>query len=89
MSASTVNLTINTSDLYQKVLGFGGAVTDSMALSVKNLSAATQNHLIRSYYSADGKYQVSTNLEANANLTIGKNCIMIGNDNLKLYILPT
>ncbi|XP_030832503.1 lysosomal acid glucosylceramidase [Strongylocentrotus purpuratus] len=53
-SASTVNLTINTSDLYQKVLGFGGAVTDSMALSVKNLSAATQNHLIRSYYSADG-----------------------------------
>nr|XP_054754970.1 lysosomal acid glucosylceramidase-like [Lytechinus pictus] len=53
-SESTVILTVNTSSLYQTVLGFGGAVTDSMALSVKNLSEASQNKLIRSYYSADG-----------------------------------
>lgn len=53
-TANTVNFTVDASSLYQSVLGFGGAVTDSMALSVKNLSSATQKNLLRAYYSSDG-----------------------------------
>ncbi|XP_071511394.1 lysosomal acid glucosylceramidase-like [Diadema antillarum] len=49
-----IQLTVNTSAVYQKVMGFGGATTDSAGLSIRNLSAAAQTKLIRAYFSPDG-----------------------------------
>ncbi|XP_068084145.1 lysosomal acid glucosylceramidase-like [Anabrus simplex] len=39
---------------YQKVLGFGGAVTDAAALNIMSLSEKTRNFLLRSYFGREG-----------------------------------
>ncbi|XP_076179010.1 lysosomal acid glucosylceramidase-like [Ptiloglossa arizonensis] len=43
-------LTVDSTKKYQKILGFGGALTDSAGLNIKLLSPAAQDQLIRAYY---------------------------------------
>ncbi|XP_076620978.1 lysosomal acid glucosylceramidase-like [Colletes latitarsis] len=43
-------LIIDETKKYQKVLGFGGAFTDSVGINIKKLSPATQDQLLRAYY---------------------------------------
>ncbi|XP_072391059.1 lysosomal acid glucosylceramidase-like [Diabrotica undecimpunctata] len=50
----SANIFVEPSILYQEVLGWGGAVTDSTVINVANMSATLQDYLIRSYYSEDG-----------------------------------
>ncbi|XP_006030991.1 glucosylceramidase-like [Alligator sinensis] len=47
-------LTLNTTERYQKVKGFGGSITDSAAINILSLSQEAQNKLLRSYFSEEG-----------------------------------
>ncbi|XP_053995607.1 lysosomal acid glucosylceramidase-like [Hylaeus anthracinus] len=44
------NINLDSSKKYQKILGFGGAITDSAGINIKKLSPAAQEQLLRSYY---------------------------------------
>ncbi|XP_053978121.1 lysosomal acid glucosylceramidase-like isoform X1 [Hylaeus volcanicus] len=59
-SPSNVTLTINRTEQYQKMLGFGGAFSDSTGINIRSLSPATQDQLIRTYYSPEtgSKYTI-------------------------------
>ncbi|XP_076388302.1 lysosomal acid glucosylceramidase-like isoform X1 [Megachile rotundata] len=46
----SVTLTIDSTKKYQKILGFGGAFTDSAGININKLSNATQEQLLRAYY---------------------------------------
>uniref|UniRef100_A0A8C9NE68 Glucosylceramidase n=4 Tax=Passeriformes TaxID=9126 RepID=A0A8C9NE68_SERCA len=48
------HLTLDTTQRYQKVKGFGGSITDAAAINIQSLSKAAQNHLLRSYFSEEG-----------------------------------
>lgn len=48
-------LTLNTTERYQKVKGFGGSITDSAAINILSLSQEAQNKLLRSYFSEEGE----------------------------------
>ncbi|XP_036139198.1 lysosomal acid glucosylceramidase isoform X2 [Monomorium pharaonis] len=43
-------ITINRTDVYQEIFGFGGAVTDSAAINIYNLTYKTSEQLLRSYF---------------------------------------
>ncbi|XP_052036021.1 lysosomal acid glucosylceramidase [Apodemus sylvaticus] len=47
-------LTLQPEEKFQKVKGFGGAMTDATALNILALSPPTQKLLLRSYFSAEG-----------------------------------
>ncbi|XP_073464899.1 lysosomal acid glucosylceramidase isoform X3 [Aquarana catesbeiana] len=47
-------LTLNDKKKFQVMKGFGGAVTDSAAMNILALSGATQDKLLRSYFSEEG-----------------------------------
>ncbi|XP_029435319.1 lysosomal acid glucosylceramidase isoform X2 [Rhinatrema bivittatum] len=47
-------LKLNTAKKYQRMKGFGGAVTDAAALNILALSTDTQQHLLKSYFSEKG-----------------------------------
>ncbi|XP_071558000.1 lysosomal acid glucosylceramidase-like isoform X1 [Temnothorax nylanderi] len=47
-------ITINRTDVYQTILGFGGAVTDSLAINIHDLTHETSDHLMRSYFGPRG-----------------------------------
>ncbi|XP_032094226.1 LOW QUALITY PROTEIN: lysosomal acid glucosylceramidase-like [Thamnophis elegans] len=47
-------LKLKTSQKYQKIKGFGGALTDSAAINILNLSPKTQRNLLKSYFSSEG-----------------------------------
>ncbi|NXG69995.1 GLCM Glucosylceramidase, partial [Baryphthengus martii] len=47
-------LTVDTTQRYQKVKGFGGSVTDAAALNIFSLPETAQGHLLRSYFSEEG-----------------------------------
>ena len=49
-SPGDVKITVDTTKKYQKILGFGGAFTDSTGINLAKLSPATQEQLLRSYY---------------------------------------
>ncbi|KAJ0066058.1 hypothetical protein NL108_001300, partial [Boleophthalmus pectinirostris] len=49
-----VRITINRSQKYQKIRGFGGAMTDAAAINIMSLSSGTQDQLLRQYFSSDG-----------------------------------
>ncbi|XP_066998118.2 lysosomal acid glucosylceramidase [Anabrus simplex] len=49
-----VRVTVDRSKTYQKIFGFGGAMTDAAALNIASLSPDTQEHLLKSYYSPEG-----------------------------------
>lgn len=44
---SNITLNIDSTKGYQKILGFGGAFTDSAGINIKMLSPSTQDQLIR------------------------------------------
>ncbi|KAL0125251.1 hypothetical protein PUN28_004409 [Cardiocondyla obscurior] len=44
---SSPMIIVNRTDVYQEILGFGGAVTDSVGKNIHSLSNETSNHLIR------------------------------------------
>ncbi|XP_050509799.1 putative glucosylceramidase 3 [Diabrotica virgifera virgifera] len=50
----SANIFVEPSILYQEVMGWGGAVTDSTVINVANMTKTLQEHLLRSYYSTDG-----------------------------------
>lgn len=39
-------LTLNSNEKYQKIFGFGGAMTDATALNIRNLSDGAQHKLL-------------------------------------------
>ncbi|XP_006895862.1 PREDICTED: glucosylceramidase isoform X2 [Elephantulus edwardii] len=47
-------LTLEPEQKFQKIKGFGGAITDAAALNILALSPAAQNLLLRSYFSEEG-----------------------------------
>ncbi|XP_025947319.1 glucosylceramidase-like isoform X3 [Apteryx rowi] len=47
-------LTLNASELYQHVKGFGGSLSDAAALNILGLSRPAQDRLLRSYFSEAG-----------------------------------
>ncbi|CAM5132289.1 unnamed protein product [Natator depressus] len=47
-------LKLDTAQQYQKVKGFGGALTDSAAMNIMALSPGTQTNLLKSYFSEEG-----------------------------------
>ncbi|XP_072389814.1 lysosomal acid glucosylceramidase-like [Diabrotica undecimpunctata] len=48
------NVYIDTHIQFQKIIGFGGAFTDSTGLNIKDMSSLLQDHLMRSYFSEEG-----------------------------------
>nr|XP_054756326.1 lysosomal acid glucosylceramidase-like [Lytechinus pictus] len=51
---TSITITIDRSDKYQTILGFGGSFTDAAALNLYNLSSGMQDTLLRAYFSTDG-----------------------------------
>ncbi|KAK2844628.1 hypothetical protein Q5P01_011287 [Channa striata] len=49
-----LRLTINSFQKYQKIRGFGGAMTDAAAINILSLSAAAQDQLLQQYFSSEG-----------------------------------
>ncbi|XP_053743633.1 lysosomal acid glucosylceramidase isoform X1 [Synchiropus splendidus] len=49
-----LRLTILTYQKYQRIRGFGGAMTDAAAINVLSLSPGTQDQLLRQYFSSEG-----------------------------------
>ncbi|XP_024890942.1 glucosylceramidase-like isoform X1 [Temnothorax curvispinosus] len=47
-------ITINRTDVYQEIFGFGGAVTDSAAINIHDLTYETSEYLMRSYFGPRG-----------------------------------
>lgn len=49
-------LTINIlrENMYQRIKGFGGALTDSASINIKSLSPAASNNLLRTYFASSG-----------------------------------
>ncbi|NXO01102.1 GLCM Glucosylceramidase, partial [Rhinopomastus cyanomelas] len=47
-------LTLDTTQRFQRVKGFGGSITDAAAINILSLPAAAQEHLLRSYFSEEG-----------------------------------
>lgn len=50
---SVVNIDVNRTARYQKIIGFGGAFTGSVSYNLKQLSKELQHHVYKSYYSKD------------------------------------
>lgn len=48
-------LTLQPDQKFQKVKGFGGAMTDAAALNILALSPAARNLLLKSYFSEEGE----------------------------------
>ncbi|XP_056900850.1 lysosomal acid glucosylceramidase [Takifugu flavidus] len=53
-TAEGLRLTIVPHQKYQKIKGFGGAMTDAAAINILSLSSAAQDQLLRQYFSAEG-----------------------------------
>ncbi|XP_018049451.1 PREDICTED: glucosylceramidase-like [Atta colombica] len=53
-SAPLGKITINRKDVYQEIYGFGGAVTDSAAMNIHNLTLEVSEKLLRSYFGPHG-----------------------------------
>uniref|UniRef100_H3AB74 Glucosylceramidase n=1 Tax=Latimeria chalumnae TaxID=7897 RepID=H3AB74_LATCH len=49
-----LKFTLNTAKRYQRIKGFGGTVTDAAADNILSLTPATQQNLLRSYFSEEG-----------------------------------
>ncbi|XP_030605059.1 lysosomal acid glucosylceramidase [Archocentrus centrarchus] len=49
-----LRLTIVPYQKYQKIRGFGGAMTDAAAINILSLSAGAQEQLLRQYFSSEG-----------------------------------
>ena len=49
-----VTIEINRSKKFQKIIGFGGAFTDSTGINIAKLSKSLQSRLIEDYFGVDG-----------------------------------
>ncbi|NWI61420.1 GLCM Glucosylceramidase, partial [Calyptomena viridis] len=47
-------LTLDTTQRFQRVKGFGGSITDAAAINILSLPEKAQDHLLRSYFSEEG-----------------------------------
>ncbi|NXK01386.1 GLCM Glucosylceramidase, partial [Corythaixoides concolor] len=54
LHAPDLVLTVDTTQRYQKVKGFGGSITDAAAINILSLPETAQDHLLRSYFSEEG-----------------------------------
>jgi glucosylceramidase len=52
--SSWQHIELNASELYQKIEGFGGALTDAATLNIQALKPELQQHIVDSYYSDSG-----------------------------------
>ncbi|KAG8230905.1 hypothetical protein J437_LFUL002937 [Ladona fulva] len=52
--AGTIVFTVDRTIRYQKVIGFGGAMTDAAGINIASLSEGAQDLLLRSYFSEEG-----------------------------------
>ncbi|XP_049950381.1 lysosomal acid glucosylceramidase-like isoform X2 [Schistocerca serialis cubense] len=60
LQSGVARLRVDTSQQFQRMLGFGGGMSDSTAINIRALSSATQQQLLRSYFgSSDGSSQYS------------------------------
>ncbi|KAI7815272.1 glucosylceramidase [Rhyzopertha dominica] len=48
------HITVDRSTTYQNILGYGGAFTDSTGINIAALSDASQEYLLKSYFSEEG-----------------------------------
>uniref|UniRef100_UPI00358E0EDC lysosomal acid glucosylceramidase isoform X2 n=1 Tax=Myxine glutinosa TaxID=7769 RepID=UPI00358E0EDC len=53
-STKDVIFSFNPTTRYQRIKGFGGAVTDSVAINIKSLSPSAQKNLLRAYFAPEG-----------------------------------
>ncbi|XP_041961962.1 lysosomal acid glucosylceramidase isoform X2 [Alosa sapidissima] len=53
-TGAALRLTIVPYQKYQKIKGFGGAMTDAAAINILSLSGGTQNQLLRQYFAPEG-----------------------------------
>ncbi|XP_061737651.1 lysosomal acid glucosylceramidase [Nerophis ophidion] len=53
-STGGLRLTLLPDKKYQKIRGFGGALTDAAAINILSLSAGAQDQLLRQYFSTEG-----------------------------------
>ncbi|KAK5649056.1 hypothetical protein RI129_003948 [Pyrocoelia pectoralis] len=51
---TNIIVTINSSERYQKIIGWGGAFTDATGINVNSLDQVTATSLLKSYYSENG-----------------------------------
>lgn len=51
-----VEIKIDANQLFQSIIGFGGAFTDAVGLNLNKLSNNTRLNLLKSYYSKEGKF---------------------------------
>ncbi|KDR16212.1 Glucosylceramidase, partial [Zootermopsis nevadensis] len=49
-----VQFSVNVSERYQNVTGFGGAITDAAGINIASLSPGAQNQLLRQYFGDEG-----------------------------------
>ncbi|CAJ0577401.1 unnamed protein product, partial [Mesorhabditis spiculigera] len=69
-STSTIN--IDTTRKFQKMLGFGGAITDAVGINLKKLSQATSDQLMNQYYGPKGiGYRFTRTVVASADFSTG------------------
>ncbi|NXY38589.1 GLCM Glucosylceramidase, partial [Pomatorhinus ruficollis] len=54
LCAPDVVLSLDTTQRFQKVKGFGGSITDAAAINILSLPERAQDHLLRSYFSEEG-----------------------------------
>jgi O-glycosyl hydrolase len=55
MVSSGLLLTLQPEEKFQKIKGFGGAMTDAAALNILALSPSAQKLLLKSYFSREGE----------------------------------
>lgn len=54
LSLNLYHITVDRSTTYQNILGYGGAFTDSTGINIAALSDASQEYLLKSYFSEEG-----------------------------------
>ncbi|XP_018590584.1 lysosomal acid glucosylceramidase isoform X1 [Scleropages formosus] len=53
-AGAALKLTVEASQKYQRIRGFGGAMTDAAAMNILSLSVGAQDKLLRQYFSPEG-----------------------------------
>lgn len=53
-TGAALRITLNPSQKFQHIKGFGGAMTDAAAINILSLSSGAQDQLLRQYFSTDG-----------------------------------
>ncbi|NXC50802.1 GLCM Glucosylceramidase, partial [Penelope pileata] len=54
LRAPDLVLTLDATQRFQKIKGFGGSITDAAAINILSLPERAQEHLLRSYFSEEG-----------------------------------